>query len=203
MALQPSLSPLIVAGNGNAPHTLEVYLDFVCPYSAKMSRTIDSVITPLISSGGKYDCKVKVIFRPQIQPWHASSMLTHEAALAALRASPDQFWTFSRLLFDHQEEFFDRQCLNLTIQQIRDKLTDLASQVLSPGKVDEFRDLLTMKGTPNGGIPVTDDLKYNLKIARHNSIHVSPTALWNGLVASEVSSSWAEKEWNEFFASKI
>lgn len=42
-----------------------------------------------------------------------------------------------------------------------------------------------------------------VKVARHNSIHVSPTALWNGLVASEVSSSWAEKEWNEFFASKI
>jgi hypothetical protein len=66
--------------------------------SAKFSRAIDNHITPLISQSGKYEGKVKVIFRLQVQPWHASSTLTHEAGLAVLRASPDNFWTFSRLV---------------------------------------------------------------------------------------------------------
>ena len=32
--------------------------------------------------GGQYDGKVKVIFRNQVQPWHASSTFVHEAGLA-------------------------------------------------------------------------------------------------------------------------
>lgn len=42
-----------------------------------------------------------------------------------------------------------------------------------------------------------------VKFSRQNSIHVSPTVLWDGLVANEVSSSWGEKEWNEFLATKV
>jgi hypothetical protein len=57
-------------------------VDYVCPFSAKMARAIDGVLRPLLASGGKYDRKVKVIFRNQVQPWHASSTYVHEASLA-------------------------------------------------------------------------------------------------------------------------
>jgi len=203
MALQPSLKPLIIAGVSSAPHTLELFLDYVCPPSARMSRAIDNIITPLISKGGKYDGKVKVIFRPQVQPWHSSSTLTHEAGLAVLRVAPEQFRPFSRLLFDNQESYFDAATVDLTPRQIRDSLAKLAAQTIPTGAVEQFRDLLTIKGTPNGGVGVTDDLKYNIKFSRQNSIHVSPTALWDGLVAGEVSSGWGEKEWNDFFQNKV
>ena len=36
-----------------------------------------------------------MIFRPQVQPWHSTSTLTHEAGLAVLRAAPEKFWEFS------------------------------------------------------------------------------------------------------------
>lgn len=52
------------------------------PPSAKIAVTIDTVLKPLLGSGGKYDGKVKAIIRLQVQPWHASSIFTHEAALA-------------------------------------------------------------------------------------------------------------------------
>lgn len=100
MALQPSLSPLIIAGHPNAPNTLEFFcksihrpyslclrlthsppVDYVCPFSAKSVIAIDQVLKPLFDSG-EYAGKVKIIFRNQVQPWHVSSMLTHEAALA-------------------------------------------------------------------------------------------------------------------------
>ena len=63
-------------------------MDYVCPFSAKMALAIDSVLVPLFSAGGRYDGKVKVIFRNQVQPWHASSTFVHEAGLAVRIASP-------------------------------------------------------------------------------------------------------------------
>ncbi|ETW84097.1 hypothetical protein HETIRDRAFT_439015 [Heterobasidion irregulare TC 32-1] len=203
MALQPSLRPLVVAGRYDAPHTLDIFLDYVCPFSAKLSLAIDSVLKPLLDAGGKYDGKVKVIIRPQVQPWHASSTFTHEAGLAIARVAPENFWQFSLLLFKQQEDYFDIPTSTLTPLQIREKLAALAAQVIPASKVGEFNDLLRLKSSPNGGVAVTDDLKYTIKFSRQNGVHGSPTVLWDGLVANEISSSWGEKEWSEFLAQKI
>ncbi|TFY80513.1 hypothetical protein EWM64_g3503 [Hericium alpestre] len=203
MALQPSLRPLIIAGRYDAPHTLDIFLDYVCPFSAKLALVIDSVLKPLFGPGGQYDGKVKAIIRLQVQPWHGSSIFTHETALAVARVAPEQFWPFSLALFKHQTEFFDIPASTLTPIQIRGKLADLAGGVIGQDKVPAVQDLLTLKSTPNGGVEVTDDLKYTIKFSRQNGIHVSPTVLWDGIVAGEVSSSWGQKEWAEFLAKKV
>ncbi|OBZ70497.1 Disulfide bond formation protein D [Grifola frondosa] len=203
MALQPSLRPLIIAGRHDAPHTIDVFLDYVCPFSAKISLAINSVLLPLFSPGGKYDGKVKVIFRNQVQPWHASSTLVHEAGLAVARVAPDGFWKFSLALFKHQGDYFDIPSSSLTPVQIREKLAGLVGDTLGADKKAAFLDLLTLKGSPNGGVAVTDDLKYTIKFSRQNGIHVSPTVLFDGLIVNEISSSWGEKEWTEFLANKV
>ncbi|EIN10972.1 hypothetical protein PUNSTDRAFT_65327 [Punctularia strigosozonata HHB-11173 SS5] len=203
MALQPSLRPLIIIGKQEAPHTLEFYLDYVCPFSAKISRVIDGVLKPLFEIGGKYDGKVKVIFRPQVQPWHATSTFVHEAGLAVARVSPHNFWPFSLALFKRQEEYFDIPASTLTPLQIREKLAALASEVIGSSAAGDFAGLLKLKTTPNGGTGVTDDLKYTVKVSRQNGIHVSPSAVWDGVLANEVSSSWGEKEWNDWLANKV
>ncbi|KAJ6532271.1 hypothetical protein DFH09DRAFT_1182564 [Mycena vulgaris] len=203
MALQPSLRPLLIVGTFEAPHTLDIFLDYVCPFSAKLSLAIDSVLVPLLGPGGKYHGKVKAIFRPQVQPWHASSTLVHEAGLAVARASPESFWPFSLALFKRQGEYFDIPTSTLTPLQIREKLAALAAEVIPANATGNFADLLLLKSSPNGGNAVTDDLKYTIKFSRQNGIHVTPTVLWNGLVANEISSSWGEKEWTEFFAAKV
>ncbi|KAJ7181602.1 hypothetical protein C8R43DRAFT_969623 [Mycena crocata] len=203
MALQPSLRPLVIAGTFDAPHTLDIFLDYVCPFSAKLSFAIDSVLIPLLGPGGKYHGKVKVIFRPQVQPWHASSTLVHEAGLAVARASPDFFWPFSVALFKRQGEYFDIPTSTLTPLQVRENLAALAAEVIPADATGKFADLLVLKSSPNGGNAVTDDLKYTIKFSRQNGIHVSPTVLWDGLVANEISSSWGEKEWTEFLAAKV
>ncbi|KAF9025876.1 hypothetical protein BDZ89DRAFT_1102199 [Hymenopellis radicata] len=196
MALQPSLRPFIVAGRYDAPHTLEIFLDYVCPFSAKMALAIDS-----------YDGKVKAIIRLQVQPWHGASTFTHEAALAVARVSPDAFWPFSLALFKQQGDYFDIPTSTLTPLQIREKLANLAasldSKLWSGDAGAKFKDLLTLKSSPNGGVAVTDDLKYTIKFSRQNGIHVSPTVLWDGLIANEISSSWGEKEWTDFLAAKV
>jgi hypothetical protein len=64
-------------------------------------------------------------------------------------------------LFKAQEDFYDIPTSNLSPIQIRAKLAQVAAQVLPGDKLDEFKELLKNKSTPNGGVAVTDDLKYN------------------------------------------
>lgn len=162
-----------------------------------MALAIDGVLKPLFSAGGQYEGKVKVIFRNQVQPWHASSTLVHEAGLAVGRnlcaqihmissvyarllashrisfgLSPLRYASHSSIrptntyiypqLFKQQGDYFDIPTSTLTPIQIREKLASLAASVIG-GDKSAILDILTLKSSPNGGIAVTDDLKYTSK----------------------------------------
>src|SRR6266404_6546396 len=83
------------------PPLTQILVDYVCPFrllssfqplasadlfhlviSRKLSVVVDTIVKPLIAAGGKYEGKIKIIFRNQVQPWHGSSTFTHEAGLA-------------------------------------------------------------------------------------------------------------------------
>lgn len=66
MALQPNLSPLLLLGTLDSPHTLEFFWDYVCPFCTKSANTVEDVVKPLLNS--KYAGRVKIIFRPHPQP---------------------------------------------------------------------------------------------------------------------------------------
>lgn len=63
-------------------------------------------------------------------------------------------------LFDKQADFFDIPVSTLTPLQVREKLADIAASVLGKEELIAFGELLKHKGSPNGGVAVTDDLKY-------------------------------------------
>lgn len=62
-----------------------------------------------------------------------------------------------------QEDFFDRSTADLTPTQIRQKLVELAGEVPSIGKekMPKILDLVTLKTSNNGGVDVTDDIKWH------------------------------------------
>ena|ERR1700679_4295643 len=69
MAVPPKFAGQLATLNGaEAKHTIELYLDYVCPFSAKMFKTIQTSVRPLIEKN--YSAPgVRLIFRQQIQPW--------------------------------------------------------------------------------------------------------------------------------------
>ncbi|KAI0187841.1 thioredoxin-like protein [Xylaria flabelliformis] len=188
-------------------HTLELFLDYVCPFSARQFKTIYNVVAPLIKSNPKWASSVQFIFRQQIQPWHPSSTLTHEAAVAVLQAAPEKYWAFSDALFADQTSYFDVSVVNETRNQTYRRLAKLAASV----GVDEAAvyDRLVISDKPaddgslNTGNKVTNDIKVLVKTARLVGVHVSPTVIFNGVVANDISSGWTKEQWEEWLTKNI
>ncbi|KAG8770746.1 hypothetical protein FRC15_003923, partial [Serendipita sp. 397] len=173
---------------------------------SKSAETLETIIKPILEE--KYKDQVRVIFRPQVQPWWASSSIVHEASLAVSHVAPNVWWQYALALFRNRTSFTDIPTSTLSPIQLREKLADfgLEQGILTQAEVEEVKRLLTLRpeGKGNGGLPiVTDELKYCLKYSRQNSVHFSPTVLFDGLIVSEVSSSWGEKEWSEFLKARL
>jgi hypothetical protein len=59
-----------------------------------------------------------------------------------------------------QQDYFDVPSSQRTPVQTREKLVELAAPIVGSNKVEALKSLLQHKTTPNGGIDVTEDLKY-------------------------------------------
>ncbi|KAI4193820.1 MAG: hypothetical protein LQ346_003830 [Caloplaca aetnensis] len=131
-----------------------------------MFTTLHTSILPTLSQ--KYPRKVQFIFRQQIQPWHPSSTLCHEAGAAVLRLAPEKFWDFSKALFDRQKEFFDVNVVKETRNETYNRLAKLAGEVgVEEGKVYGLLEISDKPGEGGGlniGNGVTDDVKVMVKV---------------------------------------
>ena len=169
MALPPKFGgQLFSSVSPKSIHTVELYLDYVCPFSAKMFKTVYDSVFPLVETN--YADKVQFIFRQQIQPWHPSSTLTHEAGAAVLRLAPTKFYEFSNSLFKHQAEYFDVNVVHETRNETYHRLAKLADGVGIEG--GRLLDLLKVSDKPgddgslNAGNAVTNDVKLMVKVSK-------------------------------------
>lgn len=195
------------AGVPPSPHTIELYLDYVCPFSAKLFNTLTTAVVPLIRAHDAWAGNLTIIFRQQVQPWHPSSTLVHEAGLAVLRLAPAKFWDFSQRLFAEQKTYFDVNVVNETRNATYRRLADLAGTVEGVD-ADEVYRLLAIPETPgedgslNLGNGVTNDLKLVTKMNRLIGVHVTPTVVFDG-VLQDVSSGWGVDEWKEWLTKNV
>jgi len=138
----------------------QFFWDYVCPFSRKSGQAVETILKPLLETP-QYAGKVKIIMRPHPQPWHSSSTLVHEAALAVAKVAPGSFWKYTLELLKEQEQFYDIPAATMTAAQAREKAAEigLSAGILSAEEVAAVKDLLLLKGTPNGGCAVTNDLK--------------------------------------------
>lgn len=196
-------------GGASAPNVLELYLDFVCPYSKKQFETFyASFVAAEADTPTKlFKDRLTVIFRPQVQSWHPASTLLHESAIAValLASSETETWRYLADLFAASHQFYDSH----TVQESRaDTYLRLSKIVKASTRVDvkQFLDILNIEpaSSPsepgkNGGNGATDLLKKSVKLGRQTGIHVSPTVLFNGLVEGSISSSFTKQDWQTWF----
>ncbi|KAJ1727875.1 hypothetical protein LPJ72_005728 [Coemansia sp. Benny D160-2] len=211
MALAPAYAAhrltsaaLHASSSTGAGHTLEIFLDYACPFSAKIWRFLESQLLPSFAQESQQH--ISVIFRHQVQPWHPNSTLMHEASLAVEKLNPAAFMRYSSALFDSQVDYFDEATVNLTRTEIYRKLADLAVGVNAVDDRTALLQLLDIQSSDsptNKGNAVTNDLKYHVKLARAQGIHVSPTVVFDGIRDDSVSSSWGLDQWNAWLQPKL
>ena len=80
---------------GSSDVSLEVYVDFLCPFSKRCFARLRDEVKP------HYGPKLEIIIMPFPQPWHPSSAMVHEAFHAACMVAPDR----GRTLLSETMEF--------------------------------------------------------------------------------------------------
>lgn len=133
-----------------------------------MFKTIYGALLPKLSNDKKYSENLNIILRPQIQPWHPSSTLVHESALAVNALAPESFWQYSSALFDKQKEYFDVNVVNETRNNTYKRLAALAKDSVGLSEKEVYG-LLEIPDKADGdslnvGNKVTNDLKRIVKV---------------------------------------
>ena len=132
-----------------------------------MFKTVYGAVLPK-TKGKPYENQVQFLFRQQVQPWHPSSTLVHEAGVGVLRLAPDKFWDFSEKLFEAQKDYFDVNVVNEGRNQTYKRLAKLgASAGIEEAKLFgllHVSDKPGSDGSLNVGNEVTNDLKVLIKV---------------------------------------
>ncbi|KDE09646.1 hypothetical protein MVLG_00052 [Microbotryum lychnidis-dioicae p1A1 Lamole] len=209
MALAPQFATHRI-GSPSAAHTLELYLDLICPFSQKQLKGVRDHLIPKIEAG---ELPLQIILRQVPQPWHSSSTLVHEAVLGFSKvlvdsgkssySDPkvgDKFRAFFYALMDGQKVYYDEPCSKETPNATRDRLADLAAQ--HGVDRDAFRAAIRV-GEGNSGTAVTANLKLAIRFARLQGVHVTPTVALDGIIDPSISSSFTAQDWQNWSDDKV
>lgn len=185
------------------PHIVNLYLDYNCPFSAKLFLKLKASVIPKLQES--HPNKFQFVFVNVVQPWHPNSNLLHEFSLAVAKllreGSNDKvdtnktFWDFSEVIFENKESFYDTANVDLNRNEIYSQIADLVFDKLSlPFSKEEVLDQLTIKSETqkerqsNSGNGATTDLKYFTRYLRTVGVHVTPTVSINNIVNDSISS---------------
>ncbi|ODV97494.1 hypothetical protein PACTADRAFT_47406 [Pachysolen tannophilus NRRL Y-2460] len=206
-----SISPLYAASHifkssvakptADAAHKVQLYLDYDCPFSKKLFNKFTEEVIPALDS--KYPGKFEFIFMNVPQPWHPTSTLMHEVAVAVAKLQPQSFWKFSNILFQNQDHFFDTETYNKTRAEIYKDLINLAQSNLDiDGK--DIEKLVEIKPAKNGqpsnsGNLIAPDFKYFVRYHRTIGVLVTPTVFVDGISNPSIESSTPVEKVVELF----
>ncbi|KAG7665271.1 uncharacterized protein J8A68_001327 [[Candida] subhashii] len=196
---------------GNFPVVVNLYVDYNCPYSAKIFPKFYNTVIPKLNE--KYPGRFQFVYVNVIQPWHTNSNLVNEFGIAyakLLRENANDsvdsnraFWELSRVLFEKIESFYDTSNIQLTRNEIYEQIYDVVSKELElVFPREQILEQLVIKSseTPsNEGNATATDVKYFTGYLRGVGVHVTPSVSVNGIVSDAISSGTPEDELIQIF----
>lgn len=204
--------------NVGTPHSINLYLDYNCPYCAKIFlKFIKNVIPKLEEThAGKYQFN----FVHVIQPWHPNSIYSAEIALSIAKLIRENgkgdeldnrlFWNVSESLFVNITSFYENVNSDVGRNKIYEIIYDTIAkevdipfskeQVLKNIVIPQVDDPEKYKNTGND---VTVDVKYFTRYHRTVGVHVTPTVSVNGIKNDDISSGSDPEELVKIFQSHI
>lgn len=187
--------PLTHFVKGGSPHVINLYLDYNCPFSARMFLKFKSAVIPEMEK--KYPGKFQFVFMNVIQPWHPNSIYMHEFSLSVAKlirendkGGSELFWSVSESLFKNIKKFYDNANSDVGRNEVYEQLYDVVSQdVEIPFSKQDILDNIVIKqvGTDNeelldnSGNALAVDVKYFTRYQRTVGVHVTPTVSVDGI----------------------
>jgi len=123
-------------GNPSATLVVELFQDLCCPFSRKMSMTLNE-------PGGVFDqivadpalaAKVEFIFHNVPQPWHPQSPVMHECMFAvalAVNHDPEKLKKYIGAIFNAWPTFADLHAADKTRKELHSMCADIAADALA------------------------------------------------------------------------
>lgn len=205
----------IASFKGVSPHVINLYLDYDCPFSAKLFLKFKSNVIPQVEK--TYPGKFQFVFMNVIQPWHPNSVYMHEFALSVAKLIRESdkgdaqlFWSVSESLFKNIKKFYDNANSESSRNQIYAQLYDVvASDTEIPFTKEEVLSNLVIKQVSNekeysnSGNGVTNDVKYFTRYQRTVGVHMTPTVSVNGIANPSIESSTEPDDLVKIFGSNL
>ena len=169
---------------GHGETELEAFLEPTCPYS----KRVYAKLKPLVDAVGADALTVRIRFVSQ--PWHLFSGIVTRAILAASTTEDGRETALRAMagIYQNREDFeFEHHHsgpnMDRTPNDIINAVSDLAGVDLSQAwKLDS----------------VGRALRWHVKYARQNGVHVSPSFAVNRIVEPAMSSGQSVEEWREY-----
>lgn len=182
------------------PHEMSFYLDYNCPFSAKLFGKFRESVIPEIQK--KHPGKFEFVFMNVIQPWHPNSIYMHEFSLSIAKlirekgGNGELFWSVSDSLFKNIKKFYDSANSDKSRNAIYEDLYEVVSnEVEIPFTKDEVLSNLVIKQASNeddysnSGNALGVDVKYFTRYHRTVGVHITPTVFVDGIVSPSIESS--------------
>lgn len=199
--------------NPSATLVVELFQDLCCPFSRKMSMTLNQPggVLDQIGTDPALAAKVEFVFHNVPQPWHPQSPVMHECMFAVALAvdhDPEKLKKYISAIFNAWPTFADLHAADKTRKELHSMCADIAADALADemGGADAVREKVLShlsfghltEEEPNMGLgEVTKLLKFAVKHHRTRGVHVTPTVYMNSIEAPDVSSGWTAEQWIE------
>ena len=166
---------------GHGPRQLEMFIEPTCPFSVRALAKLDETLA--VAGPGNATIKIRL----HSQPWHMYSGVIVRCVLAAstLPTGKEAAKAVLAAVASHREEFeFTKHCsgpnMEASPKQIITRLENYCGLPLA----EAF------------AIPNLDrEIKWHIKYARQNGIHVSPSFMIDGMVQPDMSSGDKVSDW--------
>lgn len=182
-----------------APTQVNLYLDYNCPFSAKIFFKFKQSVIPQLES--KNPGKFQFNFMNVIQPWHSNSNYLHEFSLSIAKLIREKeltseiFWSVSESLFKNIKQFSDnansdkgRNQIYSDIYESVIKDVDLPFSKEEVLKNVQIPQVSSESDYDNSGNAVVVDTKYFTRFQRTVGVHITPTVSINGIENGGISS---------------
>jgi len=136
--------------DANQVAKVEVFMDMICPFCAKISNTLIKEVAPRFPS-------VQFVYHHYVQPWHWQASTLGQAAIVAymLDSAPGKpnYVALVQQLFAQRDLFVDQAVEGESKAQVADKIVKIAADV--GFNAEQFKTYMT-SGTPENDMVVKE-----------------------------------------------